>query len=411
MANKKLKFAVNPITGNLDLTNDVSQMVDGPASATDNAIARFDNTTGKLIQDSAVTVDDSGNVATSGQITVGSDATTSLQVVTKQQLDAAIGGVNVKIGVRAASTASIAQTGTQTIDGVALLAGDRILCKNQTNKTQNGIWIVDAGAWSRATDADTGAELEHALVTVAEGTTQANTGWYQTADNVTIGVTDIDFTQFFGAGTYTADGQGIELTGSTFSLELDGSTLSKSASGLRVASGGITNTEISASAGIALSKLGSALNYRIIITNGAGTVVENSAIAANFAIQSNSVGLPVASAVTATELGYLSGVTSAIQTQLNARVAYTRQFVTGTTHNAVANQVALCNHSAALAVTLPAATNNTVVVIKDSSGAAETNNITISPLSGTIDDEASIIINSNYGSVFLFADGTNWHIL
>jgi phage-related tail fiber protein len=75
-----------------------------------------------------------------------------------------------KSEVAAATTANITLSGTQTIDGIALVAGNRALVKAQTTASANGIYVVAAGAWARATDADTSAELAGATVVVANGT-------------------------------------------------------------------------------------------------------------------------------------------------------------------------------------------------------------------------------------------------
>lgn len=75
-----------------------------------------------------------------------------------------------KRSVRAATTANITLSGTQTMDGIALVAGDRVLVKNQTTTSANGIYIVASGAWSRALDADSASKLAGALVNVDSGT-------------------------------------------------------------------------------------------------------------------------------------------------------------------------------------------------------------------------------------------------
>lgn len=72
--------------------------------------------------------------------------------------------------VKAATTANITLSGTQTVDGIALVAGDRVLVKNQTNPQENGIYVVAAGAWSRSADADAASELSSAVVAVDQGT-------------------------------------------------------------------------------------------------------------------------------------------------------------------------------------------------------------------------------------------------
>jgi len=122
--------------------------------------------------------------------------------------------------------------------------------------------------------------------------------------------------------TYTADGEGLELSTTTFGLELDGTTLSKSATGLKVNS--ITNTEVSASADIARSKFADGAANRILVNDGSGVMTDAAAITANMALISNANGIPVAdTGVSATELGYVDGVTSGIQTQLDGKLTST----------------------------------------------------------------------------------------
>lgn len=76
-----------------------------------------------------------------------------------------------KRSVKVATTANITLSGTQTVDGVALVAGDRVLVKDQTTASQNGIYVVSASAWARALDADSVSELAGACVNVDSGTT------------------------------------------------------------------------------------------------------------------------------------------------------------------------------------------------------------------------------------------------
>lgn len=120
----------------------------------------------------------------------------------KADVDAAASGLDVKMSVRVATTANITLSGTQTIDGVAVVAGDRVLVKNQTTASQNGIYVVAAGAWSRSTDADTSAEVHAGMFTfVTEGTTNADSGWVLTTnDPITLGTTALTFGQFSGGG-------------------------------------------------------------------------------------------------------------------------------------------------------------------------------------------------------------------
>lgn len=100
-----------------------------------------------------------------------------------------------KQSVRVATTAAIALAGLQTIDGVVLVAGDRVLVKDQAAGAENGIYVAAAGAWARATDADSGTKLNAgALVPVEAGTVNADTIWMLKTDGaIIIGATPIAF--------------------------------------------------------------------------------------------------------------------------------------------------------------------------------------------------------------------------
>jgi hypothetical protein len=153
-----------------------------------------------------------------GALTLAADPTNALHAATKQYVDSVAQGLDAKASVRAATTADITLSGTQTIDGVACIVGNRVLVKSQSNPWYNGIYVVAAGAWSRATDMDAWAEVPGAFVFVEEGTANANTGWTSTADaGGTLGFNPIPWAQFSGAGTYTA-GTGLSLTGSQFAV-------------------------------------------------------------------------------------------------------------------------------------------------------------------------------------------------
>lgn len=114
-------------------------------------------------------------------------------------LNAAIEGLNWKDDVRAASTANVnvASPGA-SMDGVTLVANDRLLLKSQTTTTENGLYIWNGAAvpLTRTNDASTGPELVGAVVVVTEGTAGQGTTWRQTATGITIGVTPIAFTVF-----------------------------------------------------------------------------------------------------------------------------------------------------------------------------------------------------------------------
>lgn len=138
---------------------------------------------------------------------------------TKAYVDAVAQGLDVKLSVRAATTANITLSGTQTIDGVVLIAGDRVLVKAQTAGQDNGIYTVAAGAWPRATDADTSAEVTSGMFTfVEEGTVNIGIGYVLTTPNpIVLGTTPQTWSQFSGAGTILA-GAGLTKTGNTIDV-------------------------------------------------------------------------------------------------------------------------------------------------------------------------------------------------
>lgn len=128
-------------------------------------------------------------------------------------------GLTVKDAVRAATTANITLSGLLTIDGITVVAGDRVLVKDQTNPVQNGIYLAATGAWSRSPDADQDPELKpNTFVFVSEGTLQADTGWMITTNGtITIGTTPITWAQFTGAASIVA-GAGLTKTGNTINV-------------------------------------------------------------------------------------------------------------------------------------------------------------------------------------------------
>lgn len=140
----------------------------------------------------------------------------------KDSFQSILGGTVItswKDPVVVATTGNIVLSGEQTIDGV-LTSADRVLVRAQSTASQNGIYVSDAGAWTRSTDADAASELEGAAVGVTQGSTYANTVWLQTADSITLGVTSITWQQIgFGVSsqnlsqvlTQGNDGGGIEI--------------------------------------------------------------------------------------------------------------------------------------------------------------------------------------------------------
>lgn len=158
-----------------------------------------------------------------GTVTVPTP-TNSTDAVTKAYADAITQSLDIKDSVRVASTANIviasALINGSTIDGVVVATGNRVLLKNQTTASENGIYVVVAsGVASRSTDANTSAKVTSGMyVFVSEGTVSANMGYVLTTDDtITLGTTSLTFTQFSGAGQITA-GTGLSKSGNTLSI-------------------------------------------------------------------------------------------------------------------------------------------------------------------------------------------------
>lgn len=219
------------VTGNTAVTTgDITALVD----------ATYVNVTGDSM---------SGNLTMTGGATVtGLPAPVNASdAVNKAYADGLVSGLNVHVAVEVATTAALTATysnGTSgvgatltgtfpSIDGYTLTAGvegtgTRVLVKNQVDQTQNGIYYYSAaGVLTRATDSDNhiaGQVTPGDFVFVTEGAMNAQTGWTETAigtgtpnESIVLGTDNVVFTQFSGAGTYTA-GTGLTLVGGQFSV-------------------------------------------------------------------------------------------------------------------------------------------------------------------------------------------------
>jgi hypothetical protein len=264
--------------------------------------------------------------------------TNTTDAATKAYVDSVAQGLSVKTAVRAATTANITLSGTQTIDGIALIAGDRVLVKNQSTNTQNGVYDVAAGAWARSADSDAGSELVNAFYFVNSGTTLQATGWTQsTPGPITIGSSAIVFNQFSGAADYVA-GNGLTKTGLTFDvgtasssrIVVNADNIDLATSGAtagtygrvtvdvygRVTSGTAENSDnvTEGSTNLFFTNV----RAQNAITGGASTIVTSN-LTLSRALVSDASGKVAVATTTAVELGYVNGVTSAIQTQLNGK--------------------------------------------------------------------------------------------
>lgn len=166
------------------------------------------------------------------------DPTSATDIANKQYVDNLVNGLNWKDEVVVATTTNgtlaTAYANGQSVDGVVLVTGDRILLKDQTTQADNGIYIVQAsGAPVRATDSNTAALLKSATVLVQKGTVNADRAYTMTTDTVTLGTTSLTWSQFGGTSSYTA-GNGLQLSAGQFSV------VAATNGGIAVAAGGVS---------------------------------------------------------------------------------------------------------------------------------------------------------------------------
>jgi hypothetical protein len=204
-------------------------ILDG-ATLTVTELNYVDGVTSSIQTQLGAKLDLSGGTMT-GNIAMGTSKITGLgapadaaDAATKSYVDAAVEGLHVHEAARVAVNGNIAiATALENGDsagGVTLATGDRVLLKDQTNTAENGIYVVQvSGQALRATDFDTATEVDSGDFVFVSAGTYANTGWVQTLKPATIGTDPLQFTQFSGAGTFTA-GTGLDLNGTEFVLDL-----------------------------------------------------------------------------------------------------------------------------------------------------------------------------------------------
>jgi len=219
-------------------------------------------------------VQNSATVSISGGTITGlSTPSNNSDVAIKSYVDDAVAGLRTRTIAEVATTANVnLSNGLEagdTIDGVTLVAGDRVLVKDQSTATENGLYLaVSSGAASRDPEHDTIAELSGGMVVVNQGSTNDNKIFLCTTDNDgSLGSTNITYTQVTPSNTGTVTSIGLTQSGSEFSI-----------SGSPVTSAGNITLDVNR---ISATKIGGNSN------------------------------------VSDTEYGFLDGVTSSIQTQIN----------------------------------------------------------------------------------------------
>lgn len=246
------------------------------------------------------------------------DPTGAQDGATKNYVDNVATGLDAKQSVRCATTTNLAAlSGLLTVDGIVTIAGDRVLVKDQTTQSANGIYVVASGAWTRATDADTWGELPGAFTFIEVGTVNADAGWVCTVDQGgTLGTTNVTWTQFTGAYQISA-GPGITKTGNQISANADGLSIDTAGAGtsLEVRAGGVTNAMLAGSIDVTTKITGA-----VPIANGgtsqttAKAARETGLVAAGY--YSNNATHGAGTTITITQATHLLRSSRAIQVQV-----------------------------------------------------------------------------------------------
>jgi hypothetical protein len=325
----------------------------------------------------------------SGAIAMGTNKITGLgtptdgtDAATKAYVDSAAQGIDWKASVRAATTANVTLASDlengDVLDGVTLATGDRVLVKDQSTGSENGIYVVKAsGAPDRSTDADSGAEVTaNFAVFVEQGTVNADQGYTLTNNGaITVGTTALTFTQFTGLGQIVA-GTGLDKTGNT--LDIDSTVVT------------LTGTQ---------TLTNKTLTSPVLTTPDLGTPTA--------ATLTNATGLPVATGIS----GLGAGVATFLATPSSANLA------SALTDEAGSGTVAFTNSPTFTTPTLGAAAATSIALpdalVGSALATASTSATTIDTWSATTYSSAKYIVQMKKGNdievieLLVTVDGNN----
>jgi len=210
------------VTGNADTATKITSITNSNIVQLTSSQTLTNKTLTSPVFDTGVS-----GTAIKDEDTFASDSNTHLatQQSIKAYVDSVAQGLNVKDSCAVATTANVTLSGEQSIDGVTT-STSRILVKNQSTASQNGIYVTAAGAWARATDFDAPSEVASSFVFISGGTAGADTGWVCTnePESVAVGTDGITFSQFSDAGHITA-GTGLTKSGNSININAAQSTI------------------------------------------------------------------------------------------------------------------------------------------------------------------------------------------
>lgn len=308
----------------------------------------------------------SGNLTFTGgaKVTGLPTPTNDTDAASKAYVDALQQGLSWKSAVRVATTGGISLSGPgSAIDGVALAVGNRVLVKNQSTASENGIYIFNgtAAAMTRASDMDSATEFDGSAVFVQEGTTNQNTGWTETATVTTVGTDPVTFVQFSGGAVYTF-GTGLNLSGNTVTVNL-GAGIGELPSGnvgidlYNTASGAlILTTDGSARSTGAASQLHLLLNGSGGLAQDASGLKINAASVTNAMLANSTHGLAADTGTSSVALGQTLTISGTAAQGISTSVS--GQTVTLTIANATSSAKGVASFGTGLAVASGAVTLN-----------------------------------------------------
>jgi len=234
-------------TSNSLVTTDASGNIISTLGVT-NTEAGYLSGVGSNIQTQINSKANKNNAIFTGTVTLAQDPTSAMHAVTKQYADSIAQGLDFKNSVKVASSAELTLAGTQTIGGVDVIVGDRILVKDQSNLSLNGVYDVQNTAWTRSLDANSSANINAGLFVFVEEGLLGGSSWVLTTQGtINLELTPLSFAQF-GGGTSYAAGTGIQVIGNTISLNSAGFSASYLTSGtvddLRLSSNVLFNSSV-----------------------------------------------------------------------------------------------------------------------------------------------------------------------
>lgn len=375
----------------------------------------------------------SGGATVTGLPTPSANGDAASKAYVDSQVSAVAQGASWKANAQAGSTGNLTLSGTQTIDGYAAQVSDRVLVKDQTTQSENGVYVVAAGAWTRATDADLGSEVKGMAILVLNGTVNALTQWVNTnSATPVIGTDAITYTILQGSGTTYTAGTGLTLTGNQFSITNSGVTAGTYTKVTVNALGQVTT-----GASLSASDVNTALGYTAYngVTNPSGFLTANQAITlAGDAAGSGSTAITVALANSGVTAGTYTKVTvdakgrvtvgaNLAGSDVTTALGYTPVNKAGDTMNGALNWASTVSLVAASTTDLGGAASNSVTVTGNTAitalgtapaGAERwvtftgTPTLTYNASSLILPTSANIVAAAGDSAVFLSLGGGNW---